>query len=430
MTYTPSLALTKMSLPEVNCKWELYGSVGGVEDSRLAFGRPPHGLSVPDRNAVANHTTELSLAPWYFDGSFKPASGTHLAPWVGHFMQKQVFGLIDGMRVFHEARAVRPVRAPAFVRSYAAAEADPSWREQSINNSAAEAPAYAYVQARMAGLAGGFFVDITDVANLDSSHTDLLVLPSMRGASRQQVAAIRKHYAQGVALLCFDACTGLEDLFGVKPLSGKRHIAGIAPGEAAEILADMPARALRERVRHNDTLRYDLDGAREILVGTDANDRCVAPLLTIRQPERKPGALFYALGATRVGRREKPLDSTNHEGEVTSDLVRHALRAAMRRVARPVVTVTGPATVLAFVREDSRLYVVVMEASFPTPRPGGAAAEVFLYIHSSTPDDLSFTCHKPLLEMQPAAHKRTVKLELAPDEIVPLVVEGLVLCDS
>ena len=422
MTYTPSLALTKMSLPEVDCKWELYGSVGGVEDSRLAFGRPPHGLSVPSRDGVANHTVEMSLAPWYFDGQFRPASGSHLAPWVGHFTQQQLFGLIDGMRIFHESEAVRPVRSPAFVRSYEAAELDPSWREQSINNSAAEAPAYAYVQARMAGLAGGFFADIAHVADLDADSADMLVLPSMRGATKEQIAAIRKKYREGVALVCFDDCTGLEDLFGVKRLPAGRAIAGVSLGSEKRVVADIPEFARRERVRHTDTLMYELDTAHEILVGTDADGRRVAPLLTIRQLEGKPGAVFYALGATRVGRREKPLDDTNHEGEVTSNLIRSCLRAALRAIARPVVTVTSPASVLAFERRDGSLYVVVLESSFPEPRPGGTAADGLLSIHCDAPSAVGFTCDRPLLRMPPQPGKRTVKLRLRPDGVVAMVV--------
>ena len=422
MSYTPSLALAKMGLPEIDYKWEIYGSVGGVEDSRLAFGRPPHGLSVPNRDAVANHSVELSLAPWYFADGFEAAGGTHLAPWVGHFTQEQVFGLIDGMRVFHEAEAVRPVRSPAFVRSYEAAERDPSWREQSINNSAAEAPAYAYGQARMAGLAGGFFVDIADVAALDPGHTDLLVLPSMRGATAAQTAAIRAQHEHGVALLCFDDCTGLEDLFGVRRLPAVREIAGVRPDDAPDVLADVPAAALRERVRHRDTIWYELDAATALLSGVDADGTRVAPVLSIRQREGGAGAVFYALGATRVGRRNKRLDSTNHEGEVTSDLIRHALRAAMRAVARPVVSVRGPASVLAFVRGDDSLYVVVLESSFPEPRPGGTPVDVLLTVHCGTPADVSFTCDRTLLDMQPEPGKRTVKLQLRPDEVVPMVV--------
>ncbi|MBT3374290.1 MAG: hypothetical protein HN742_22865 [Lentisphaerae bacterium] len=422
MSYTPSLALTKMSLPEINCQWELYGSLGGVEDSRMAFGRPPHGLCVPNRDAVANHATELSLAPWFFDGDFKPGSGTHLTPWVGHFTQNQVFGLIDGMRMFHEAQGARPVRAPAFVRSYAAAELDPSWHEQSINNSAAEAPAYAYVQARMAGLAGGFFADIADVANLKPADTDLLVLPSMRGATTQQIAAIREKYSQGCALLCFDDCSGLEDLFGVQRLAEATPIAGVSVGAAASVLDDVPPFALRERVRHKDAIAYELAGAREVLIGTDSEGRRAAPLLTVRQPKGQPGAVFYTLGATRVGRRRKRLDDTNNEGEVTSDLVRHALRAAMRAVARPVVTVTGPASVLAFARPDGSLYIVVLEASFPEPRPGGTSAEVLLSVHCDAPPKVTFACDKPLLEMQPEPSKRTVKMSLRPDQVVSMAI--------
>jgi len=441
MTYTPSLALTEMSLPQVDCQWELYGSVGGVEDSRLAQGRPPHGLSVPTREAVANHATELSLGPWYFDGVFHVAGGTHLAPWVGHFTQPQVFGLVDAMRIFEESKAIRPVRCPIFVRSYAAAERDPSWGEQSVNNSAAEAPAYCYVQARMAGLPGGAMMDIADVSKLDPAHAGLLVLPSLRGATAAQVEAVRAVHRKGVPLLCFDDCGGLEDLFGVRrsdePIAiegvrlsiGKLGTVSNAGSSATRsspeaILAGIPAFARRERVRHRDTIRYELDGATEILVGTNYQAERVALLLTLHAPSDCPPTIFYALGATRVGRREKPLDSTNHEGEVTSDLVRYSLRAAIRAVSRSPVAVAGPASALAFHRSDGSLYVVLLESSFPYPRSGDTEADVLLSIRCSDPRTVTFDCRKPLRDMPSEDERRIVKLGLRPDEVVPLIVRG------
>jgi len=423
MTYAPSLALTKMSIPSLKLRWEMYGAMGGVEDHRLKMGRPPFGLNLPTRDLIANHTVELALGPWYFDGTFKRGSGTHYAPHVGQFIQFQLFGMLDGLRVDLESAAVRPVRSPAFVRSYEAAELDPSWARGRINNGAAEAPAYSYVQSRMAGLAGGFFVDISKVELVSPDHTDLLVLPSMRGATPEQIKAIRRLFGNGVSLLCYDDCTGLEDLFGVRRLREPAAMEWVAVQDEKSVLAGVPSDRLRDRPRHKGELHYELDGASEILIGTNANRERVAPLMTIRRTG-KAGAVFFTAGSTEIGRHREQLDDTGHEGEVTSDLIRYSLRAALRAIAHPVVTVTPPATALAFERRDGSLYIVVLESSFPHSSRVSAPSDILVTIHSSRPKTLHLDCAQQLLEMAPQRDHRVVKLSLRPDQVAPIVVKG------
>ena len=74
----------------------------------------------------------------------------------------------------------------------ATADLDPSWERGEVNNAAAETPAYASLQSRLAGPAGGFFLDISDVAKLDHRSADMLVLPPMRGATFRSVERASK----------------------------------------------------------------------------------------------------------------------------------------------------------------------------------------------------------------------------------------------
>ena len=81
-----------------------------------------------------------------------------------------------------------------------------------------------------------------------------------------------------------------------------------------------------------------------------------APLLVTHQPKGKPGAVLFTLGSTDVGRhRESVSREYEIEGEVISELVRRSFRAAVRAIARPVVSVTKPASVLAFRRKDGKV---------------------------------------------------------------------------
>ncbi|MEI7932824.1 MAG: hypothetical protein WCI21_07195, partial [Alphaproteobacteria bacterium] len=423
-SYTPSIALTKLAIPELGCRWELYGAGGYVDDYRTNEGCAPHGLHYPSRNFMAHHTAEMTLAPWYFDGkAFHPAGNTHMAPGFGEFTKELLIGMVDGLRAAGDVKSFAPVRSPAFVDSWVAADLDPSWKVGGVNNSAAEAPAYAYLQSRLAGLAGGFFLDIADVGKLDRRRADMLVLPSMRGATPEQVAAIRKQYAAGMALVCFDDASGLEDLFGIRRLPEGVAVSHVERAAGDTLLTGLGADVTGERVGFGGTVWYDLAGATEVLSCTDSGHKRVAPMLTLHRPANKPGAVFFAAGANEVTRRASTFGGLTNEGEVLSKLVQHAVRRGLLAVADPVVQVTPPATVLAFRRPDGKLHVVVMEASFPFSI--GKPVEVELTLRGAGADKARLECERPLRERPGARGERRVSLTLQPDEAVPMTVSGL-----
>lgn len=92
---------------------------------------------------MTHQTTEPTLGPWYFDGErFRAAGFRNIGPDFGKFTQGMLLGLVRRLRVWKEARAVRPVRSPALVRSYAAAERDPTWQAARITNAAVRWPAH------------------------------------------------------------------------------------------------------------------------------------------------------------------------------------------------------------------------------------------------------------------------------------------------
>lgn len=423
-SYTPSIALTKMGFPTVGCGWEMYGAQGYVIDSRTADGRAPNGLGYPSRNFNAHQAAEQSLGPWYFDGkAFHPAGHTHIKPQTGPWTHEMLLGMVDGLRAAADVTNLVPVRAPAFVSSWAAADLDPSWQRGSPNNAAAEAPAYAYLQSRLAGLAGGYFLDIADIGKLDWKRADVLVLPPMRGATPEQVAAIRKQYEAGMALVCFDDATGLEDIFGVRKLNEGVNIRGVQRAADDALLTGVETSVLTERVAHEGKVRYELDGATEVLSATDDTNRRLAPMLTVHRPAGRPGAVFFAAGATDVGRRRHSPDDLNLEGEVLSQLVQQALRRALLAVADPVARVSAPGTTLAFSRPDGSLYVVVMESSWPFS--SGKPVEVELTLRGSGAEKARLECGHALREGISGRDERRVTLTLQPDEVVGLTVHGM-----
>jgi hypothetical protein len=331
--------------------------------------------------------------------------------------------MIDGLRAAADVKTLTPVRSPAFVSSWAAADLDPSWQRGTVNNAAAEAPAYAYLQSRLAGLAGGFFLDISDVAKLDRGRADMLVLPPMRGATPEQVAAIRRLHKAGMALVCFDDATGLEDLFGIRRLSEGVAFRSVERAAKDTLLTGIDTAALTERVAHDGTAWYELDGAAEVLSACDGRNRRVAPMLTLHRIAKGPGALFFAAGATDVSRRRHQPDDLNLEGEVLSKLVQHSLRRGMLAVADPVARVSPPGTVLAFRQSDDSLYVVVMESSWPFS--SGLPQEVDLLLLGPGADTATLECEQPLREGPRRAGERRVTMTLEPDEVVCLTVVGM-----
>ena len=423
-SYTPSIAQTKMAFPKAGCGWEMYGAQGYVIDNRTAEGRAPNGLGFPSRNFLAHQVAEQTLGPWYFaDDALHPAGHTHIAPQTGQWTQEMLFGMIDGLRAAADIKSLTPVRSPAFVSSWAAADLDPSWQRGAVNNAAAEAPAYAYLQSRLAGLAGGFFLDIADIGTLDRQKTDMLVLPPMRGATPEQVAAIRRLYKEGMALVCFDDATGLEDLFGIRRLGEGVAFRSVERAAKDTLLTGLETAALTERVAHDGRASYELAGATEVLSACDGRHRRVAPMLTLHRPAKSPGALFFAAGATDVGRRRHQPDDLNLEGEVLSRLVQQSLRRGLLAVADPVARVSPPGSVLAFRQADDSLYVVVMESSWPFSN--GLPQEVDLLLRGPGADTATLECDHPFLEGPRRAGERRVTMMLEPDEVVCLTVVGM-----
>jgi hypothetical protein len=331
--------------------------------------------------------------------------------------------MIDGLRAAADLKKLAPVRGPAFVSSWAAADLDPSWNRGEVNNAAAETPAYAYLQSRLAGLAGGFFLDISDVAKLDRRRADMLVLPPMRGATPEQVAAIRRLHKEGMALVCFDDATGLEDLFGIRRLGEGVAFRSVERAAKDTLLTGLDTAALTERVAHDGKARYELAGATEVLSACDGSHRRVAPMLTLHRTAKGPAALFFAAGATDVGRRRHQPDDLNLEGEVLSRLIQLSLRRGLVAVADPVARVSPPGTVLAFRQPDDSLFVVVMEGSWPFS--SGLPQEVDLLLRGPGADTATLESEQPLREGPRRAGERRVTMTLEPDEVVCLTVIGM-----
>ena len=134
-------------------------------------------------------------------------------------------------------------------------------------------------------------------------------------------------------------------------------------------------------------------------------------------------AVFFTLGSTDVGRhRESVRREYEIEGEVVSELIRRSFRAALLAIARPVVSVTEPASVLAFRRKDGKVYVVVQEASFPDTK---GPVDVVLSLHGPGAHKATISSPKPFAELSKRPGLRRVLLHVVPDEVVPLVVDGL-----
>lgn len=114
------------------------------------------------------------------------------------------------------------------------------------------------MRLREAGLPSSGLIGYSGLAHLTKDNCDILVLPSLRQAPPEAIAAIRKLHAEGVALAAVYDITGLEDLFGVRQNFRKKKLSYFTDGQTVESIAPLEAE-----------LFYDAAGSKVLLQADD-----------------------------------------------------------------------------------------------------------------------------------------------------------------
>lgn len=156
-----------------------------------------------------------------------------------------------------------------------------------ICNSAEEAIAWSYENCVASGYNTPVVTTLADLDSLTRENAEFVMLPALvPGTPKEILNAVRRLHARGVNLLCFEACAGLEDLFGVKaaPARPLREIGGEA---FTHKMANVP---------------YAPDGATVLVAGAETPGGAAdVPLLVGRETPTGRTA-FFTLPPTVVRR--------------------------------------------------------------------------------------------------------------------------------
>ncbi|MDD4016803.1 MAG: hypothetical protein PHV28_02555 [Kiritimatiellae bacterium] len=185
------------------------------------------------------------------------------------------------------------------------------WMELSdICNSGEDDIAYAFEQAVVNGYTTPVVTTFKDLAGLSHDNAEFVILPPIvEGTPAEVLKAIRDLNARGVNLIAFEQVVGLEDLFGVKRVSG-RNI-GYLKGES---FSHKLAKA-----------RYAADGAEPLLLAAEkCGDKLDIPLV-MKHKARGGRTVFVNAPASAI--RRASFRTVFHWGQ---DSLSENLKSAMR----------------------------------------------------------------------------------------------------
>ena len=219
---TYMLASALMVLPFARIYPEYYTkSIQGCPDGAVYYAHPPFGLS--NSNAARRFKLcafDYAFASGHFlDGEFRYWSKYGFQ--VCKFTREYYEQLLRTWRHVVEHRPVRPLKSAAFVfNRHACGTVKIIFTSimRHVRETAFEDVPFAYEMSRLGGQLAGFQINIEELVRLTPDDTDLLVLPPLTNASQEALEAIRTLHSAGVNLLAFEDVTGLEDIFGVRPL--------------------------------------------------------------------------------------------------------------------------------------------------------------------------------------------------------------------
>ncbi len=423
------LAALKMAVPDWPHYPEIYGVNGCAGDSHVVYGSPPYGTSNPPPGYFAKTVFEYACAAAWFDGRafrFWDDRGFQAMCWDrAHFDE-----FLDAWKFVARHPPERPLRTTAFLCSRAACDRHPDryvpgppditlrlanpWGD--MINTAEEATAFAYEQARLDGQLAGFLADPERLEGLDPADVDTLVLPPLAGVPESARRAVRALHERGVNLLGIEDVTGLEDLFGLRPLERPAGLARlrVAPGAA-------PLAALHGLVEtcSPDDVRagYALAGAAALIEGADAGGQPAAPALVAHRT-RWGLTACWTIAPTLVRRADYQGLLACYGKESISELVNRATALVLRHLGRPRAETTE-GKLIAFRDRAGRVHAIVIEDAHPLPaRP--IRPVVTLRLPGVTPARLACTLPFEILACE-ADHAR-VRLRLDPHQSAILTV--------
>ncbi len=184
-----------------------------------------------------------------------------------------------------------------------------------FSNVSEEGHGYVFDCVRESGLNSPFAIKSETLSSLNENECDVLVIPTLKYASKETVSEIRRLYECGVSLIAVSDVCGLEDIFGVRENNRKERITELCTAKGNELIFPNEAE-----------FKYDADGAQTVMAsenGTPVLLRNKGTLL-INAPVSKLG---YECFEGREGKTKNNV----------SELLRRTLKEEMIKLSSPLI---------------------------------------------------------------------------------------------
>ncbi len=381
------LASCKLEAPKLKLYPEMFGVNGETLDGHVVYAHPPYGQSDPPEGFLTKQFYEYSYAVCWFDTkgfNFWNDHGYHIKTWD----RENYDEMLKSYAFISRTKPAKPLKTSAFVFSLDACFNHPDYfedDEEFINggymyNTAEEAVAFAYEQARGDGQTAGFVMKLEDIDKLDPDDVDMLVLPPLCGIGEDILERIRILHEQGVNLMGFEDMSGLEDLFGITKTNNENTVTEIRV-IGNNILAELAG--CHETSDHPlCRTKYIASGADVLLESKDG-----IPVLVMNKTEFGLVAC-YTLPPTVVKRAEAKIATYGQES--ISNLINRATAIVMRYLSSKQVE-TSEGKAIAFRDRKGNAHIIISEDAWPHK---GRAINPLVTINLPNINPKTITCDK------------------------------------
>lgn len=425
------LASMKLEAPDMKLYPEVYGLVACPMDGHVMLGSPPYGRIRAPARSFPKRFFEYAYAAVWFDGTaYRYWQDNGFQP--THWDRTHFAALLSAWATIGRVRPLKPARTTAFVYSRKACMNHPDYYESrpaqymsegkppavpdDIFNTAEEAIAFAYEQARLDGQSAGFLTELDYLGSLNHADVDTLVLPPLSGLSPKELQMIRRRHEDGMNLMAFEDISGLEDLFGVASIPQPAAIEEIyVHPDCKELAPWRELGELRERTTHPlCQSRYGCKGADPLLMGlTAAGD--TAPVLVTHKTQWGRTALFTI--PPTVVRRE---DAVHTYGSASlSRLMNRAMAIILRQLGSPAVETTA-GKLIVFWDTQGKLRIIVEEDASPD-QPSAIQPRLTIRLPNRTIGNI--VCDRKFALLTNKHDEIRLRLDLEPDECALFTVE-------
>lgn len=242
------LTTIKLLCPQVKIYPEIYDSFReGCPDSAIACARPPLGYfkCEPYMNTAQIREYVFNTAVYYSAMSkydYWRDYGLMLYPMYVFECEKRYPQIIKDWGITKENLPQTPKKGMVFI--YDLKKEDDrydGYNSHSFYNISETGLAYVYQHARENGLPVAFYTDFKGLDVVTKNNCSTLVIPSLKGASKEVKEKIRALYNAGVSLIAVSEVCGLEDIFGVKGKCAVKETSSLVQGEKEEFVSPINA---------------------------------------------------------------------------------------------------------------------------------------------------------------------------------------------